>query len=612
MTDADELQQLPGYTLIDRLGSGGYGEVWRAEAPGGLIKAVKYVYGRQDEKRANSEWKALERIKEVRHPFLLSLERIEVVGGRLVVVTELADASLRDRFVECVEQGQAGIPREELLGYLRDTADVLDFLSNSHDLQHLDIKPENLLLLAGHVKVADFGLVKSVSNPVESLVGGMTPTYAAPEVFQGSPSRHSDQYSLAILYQELITGRLPFHGSNVAELTLQHLNEEPDFTGLGEQDRFVLGRALAKDPNLRFDSCAAMVRALASGDDALSRFINSAPARNETVETDENEEATAAPSQTASRHENATIVFEDEDDSGWGDSQAPILIDLPAAADEPIRYTEAPAPPSDDFVPGPALFIGLGGVGGRVLRSVRQRINQQQDNGGSVPVTSMLLIDTDEKALAAATRGADNRDGLSKQETISLPLRRPQEYRSKAPELLRWMGRRWLYNIPRSLQTEGIRPLGRLALVDHARQLFQRIRRAIADAAQAGNSDPNNVEAPPENLRIYICGSITGATCGGMSLDVAYAVQAILARLNVRGAQVVGVMTHSTSRDVSKGELARVNAYSWLTEFHHFNQPGIAYPGDESCGLPAHDPDRHRFRRRLPGGLGNRAGSGCF
>ena len=64
--------------------------------------------------------------------------------------------------------------------------------------------------MAGHVKVADFGLVKDVGKSQASLVGGLTPLYSAPEVFQGSPSTFSDQYSLAVLYQEMLTGVLPF------------------------------------------------------------------------------------------------------------------------------------------------------------------------------------------------------------------------------------------------------------------------------------------------------------------------------------------------------------------------------------------------------------------
>ena len=94
-------EPIPGYALLERIGAGAYGEVWRAEAPGGLTKAIKIVYGFYNESRALRELKALQHVKQIRHPFLLSLERFEVVESRLVIVTELADMSLRDRFHAC-------------------------------------------------------------------------------------------------------------------------------------------------------------------------------------------------------------------------------------------------------------------------------------------------------------------------------------------------------------------------------------------------------------------------------------------------------------------------------------------------------------------------------
>src|SRR6476646_4842307 len=133
-------EPIPGYVVIDRLGVGGYGEVWSAQAPGGLTKAIKFVYGYFDDERASRELKALNRIKEVRHPFLLSLERFEVVDGQLLIVTELADMSLKDQFERCKDAGAAGIPRAELLVYLRDAADALDYMSENFALQHLDVK----------------------------------------------------------------------------------------------------------------------------------------------------------------------------------------------------------------------------------------------------------------------------------------------------------------------------------------------------------------------------------------------------------------------------------------------------------------------------------------
>lgn len=75
---------IAGYTLHERIGAGGFGEVWSATAPGGLQKAVKIVYGQVSGRQATSELKAMERIRDVRHPFILTLERIDVVDERLV------------------------------------------------------------------------------------------------------------------------------------------------------------------------------------------------------------------------------------------------------------------------------------------------------------------------------------------------------------------------------------------------------------------------------------------------------------------------------------------------------------------------------------------------
>ena len=87
-----------GYLLEERIGVGGYGEVWRAIGPGGLPKAVKLLFGHVNGPQAESEMRSLERMRSLRHPFLLNVERIDVYYGRMYVVTELADGSLEDRF----------------------------------------------------------------------------------------------------------------------------------------------------------------------------------------------------------------------------------------------------------------------------------------------------------------------------------------------------------------------------------------------------------------------------------------------------------------------------------------------------------------------------------
>jgi serine/threonine protein kinase len=263
-------EPIAGYRLIKPLGMGTFGEVWRCEAPGGLPKAIKFVPGSGDEavvqsySAAQQELQALQHCKTIRHPFILSMERVELQAGELIIVMELADKSLHDVYTECRSAGRPGMARGELLAYLREAAEVLDFLFHEHGLQHLDIKPHNLFLISKHIKVADFGLVSSLAErrgQGQQLACG-TPLYAAPEAFKGQPTQHSDQYSLAITYQELLTGTLPFQGKNSRQLMMQHLQAEPELEALGPRDRPLVAKALAKDPEQRFPSCLEFIHSL--------------------------------------------------------------------------------------------------------------------------------------------------------------------------------------------------------------------------------------------------------------------------------------------------------------------------------------------------------------
>jgi serine/threonine protein kinase len=191
-------EPIPGYRLLEPLGQGGFGEVWKCEAPGGLFKAIKFVGpgvpGTPDASRcpAAQELEALQQVKTLRHPFILSLDRVEVSDGVLLIVMELADRSLQDVHAEHRQRGQPGIPRAELVRYLLEAAEALDWMNFEHGLQHLDIKPHNLFLVSNHLKVADFGLVHRLGEAglagSESRPGGVTPLYAAPERWRGSLS----------------------------------------------------------------------------------------------------------------------------------------------------------------------------------------------------------------------------------------------------------------------------------------------------------------------------------------------------------------------------------------------------------------------------------------
>ena len=265
-------EPIPGYRLIERLGGGGFGEVWKCVAPGGLFKAAKFLVGDPNAggSLAAQELEAIQRIKSIRHPFLLSLERVEIVDGVLILIMELADRNLQTVLLDCQGQGQVGVPRKQLLGYLREAAEALDVINFEYGLQHLDVKPHNLFVVSNHVKVADFGLVYRLpdadADPSARRRGGATPVYASPETLQGSLSPYSDQYSLAIVYQQLLTGTLPYWSSNPYQLLLKHLSGRPDLAALPAADQPLVARALAKSPEQRFASCTEFVCALVEAD----------------------------------------------------------------------------------------------------------------------------------------------------------------------------------------------------------------------------------------------------------------------------------------------------------------------------------------------------------
>ena len=264
-------EPVPGYRLVERLGRGGCGEVWKATGPGGFELALKFVC--LAESIGPLELRALQIIKDIRHPHLLATFGAWQVGRYLVIAMELAERTLLDRFREAAGQGFPGIPAPEIHEHFLDAARGLDYLNEPRHpsggaepvgIQHRDVKPQNLLLVGGSVKVADFGLARILEHTQTSHTGSMTPAYAAPEFFKKQTSSQSDQYSLAVTYCHLRGGRLPFTGG-MAEIMAGHLLEPPDLTMLPEGEREAAARALAKEPRDRWGSCRAFVEALRRG-----------------------------------------------------------------------------------------------------------------------------------------------------------------------------------------------------------------------------------------------------------------------------------------------------------------------------------------------------------
>lgn len=264
-----------GYQLVRKIGEGSYGEVWSAEAPGGVDVAIKMVNRPLTDDGYRREHEALELVKRLRHPFLLQTHAFWSEQDRLIVATELADCSLRDRLKECEAEKKVGIPLVELMGYMRESAEALDFLG-SKDILHRDVKPENILIVNGHAKVADFGVARAVpkdggvatqidragkQSQLQATIIG-TPHFMSPEVWQSSFSKNLDQYSLAIAYVQLRTGKSPFAGDSLNALMFGHMTQAPKLEGLPEKEKVVALKALSKNPTDRYVSNVAFVEAM--------------------------------------------------------------------------------------------------------------------------------------------------------------------------------------------------------------------------------------------------------------------------------------------------------------------------------------------------------------
>ncbi len=258
-----DAEPIDGYRLERLIGKGGFGEVWKANDGRGFSVAIKFVgLGKLAGSR---ELHSLDQIKDVRHPHLIAIVATRLVDGMLAIIMELADRTLMDRLCEAQREGHEGIPRGELLKYLSEAAEGIDFLNGigsdvGHRILHRDIKPQNLLLFGNCVKVADFSLAESIQFKVTES-SGSTPTYAAPEQFAGTATLQSDQYSLAVTYCVLRTGRPPFDG-RIEELIEAHRNQEPDLSALPPDERPVVRRALSKKPKDRWPSCSDFVQEL--------------------------------------------------------------------------------------------------------------------------------------------------------------------------------------------------------------------------------------------------------------------------------------------------------------------------------------------------------------
>lgn len=594
----DRQEPIPGYRTTELLGRGGYGEVWKAIAPGGIAKAIKIIYGDNDPTKAEGELRALARIKDVRHPLLLSIERIEMSAGNLVIVTELADGSLKDRFVELRKSQSVGIPQDELLRYIADAGEALDYLYESYSLQHLDVKPENILILSRRGKLGDFGLVKNLYERSASLVGGLTPTYAPPELFEGKPNRHSDQYGLAIVYSHMLTGMLPFPAGNTAQLAAAHLRGVPDLTALPRAQRPIIARALSKDPAQRFPSCLALITALRDALRSEEMGVAATPPPWKAVVAPP-PARTSAPAPAVVPTAPASAIPEEANvpKTQVLAGAPPVVVRPVAAADTTQNKPHQTTIQRPAAAGAPIVLVGVGGLGVEVLGRLVNRLNDLYGPASQWPPVEMIVLDSHIRSLTSRFREQD----LDRVHVVPIPLKAADAYGSQTTELLKWLGRRWFYNIPRDLTTNGFRPLGRLALVSNG----QRVRAALTKVLGAAAKQAMSTGEPP---RITVIGGVGGGTGSGAIPDLAYALRSELKLNGMPDDRLQGMLLHATPRSHAERDKSRANAYALLRELNHYSAPGSHYAGEPHLNAVPYHGDNAAFGELLLFNLGEGLG----
>ena len=292
-------EPIAGYVLVERLGQGASGSVWKAQGPGKTI-ALKIVDLKQ--KIGQKELRALKRVKDINHPNLVPIfafwlkdssgrtidddQLLDQLSGettgsspkaiQLIIAMGLGESTLGDHLRACRKRGESGIPREELLDYIDSAAKAIDYLNQQYGIQHGDVKPTNILLVGGGIQVCDFGLACAVRDDIRQTTAGYSPAYAAPELIaEDASTGRSDQYALAVTFVELLTGRLPFP-IDPEDLYNAKTRGQITVDGLGDTDRQTVLRATALNPSERYETCVEMIKSLrtngSSSSDGLTGY----------------------------------------------------------------------------------------------------------------------------------------------------------------------------------------------------------------------------------------------------------------------------------------------------------------------------------------------------
>ncbi|MDX2075919.1 MAG: serine/threonine protein kinase [bacterium] len=267
-------QTLGQYQLRELLGVGGMGAVYRAYQVNlkreVAVKIISHNLVADNEMMLRFIREA-EVSARLEHNNIVPIYDFGTENGiTYVVMRLLTGGSLSRRIEQRIEDARPLISLGEAADLLKHLASALDY-AHSHGVIHRDIKPANIMFdNQGKPYVVDFGIAKLTGAGTAFTQTGAamgTPNYMPPEQWRGETlSPNADQYALGVMVYQLLTGRVPFDGDSAFVLMHKHLNEQPTPLNTLRPDippsvMLVIARAMAKEPEQRFQSCTAFAQA---------------------------------------------------------------------------------------------------------------------------------------------------------------------------------------------------------------------------------------------------------------------------------------------------------------------------------------------------------------
>jgi DNA-binding beta-propeller fold protein YncE len=252
--------QLAGYRIDGVLGRGGMGVVYRAtelalERPVALKLIAHELAG--DASFRERFLRESRLAASIDHPGILPVYAAGDAEGELYLANRFVDGTdLR----AVLEQGP--LPPKRALALVGQIADALD-AAHARGLVHRDVKPGNVLVDgADHCYLCDFGLTTRLGaggNTASGRLAGSLDYLAPEQIRQGTVDGRTDQYALACVLHELLSGTPPFRRETEAQTLWAHMQEEPPTLAAYPQLDLVLARALAKEQDDRYETCDAFV-----------------------------------------------------------------------------------------------------------------------------------------------------------------------------------------------------------------------------------------------------------------------------------------------------------------------------------------------------------------